>query len=362
MPKKLRRKKKRKIKRRKSKPESSAPVDFISSGSTVLNCALSGRSKGGGWARGRVLNIAGDKSAGKTVLALEACFSFFKNIKKITSRIFPKVKKFDIVYNNSEGVMDFDLKAMYGKKFVKKIEMVRSKTVEHFGRDYARRVDKLEKGHALLYVVDTLDFLKSRAALERFDVSVADDDEMAGSYDAEKQKYLSTFFAKVSEYLDKNEKDATLIIVSQIRAKIGAKFGKKTMRTGGKAFDHAIHQEVWIREAEKLRMTRKGTQGVYGIRTACRIEKNKCAKPYREAEFIILYDYGIDNLSSMIKWLYGNKQIKFDGKTFKTKKTFIKFIEENNYERLLEKQVEIRWAEIEEAFFNEVEYRKKRWE
>jgi recombination protein RecA len=360
MPRKLKRNK-RKLKRRKSKSVSHAPVDFISSGSTVLNCALSGKGKHGGWARGRVLNIAGDKSAGKTVLALEACFSFFKNIKKIKSPIFPKVKSFEIVYNNSEGVMDFDLEAMYGKKFVKNLQLIRSKTVEHFGRDYARRVDNLEKGQALIYVVDTLDFLKSRAALDRFDDSVDDDEDMVGSYDTEKQKYLSTFFAKTSEFLDKNEKDATLIVVSQIRAKIGAKFGKQTMRTGGKAFDHAIHQEVWIREAEKLRMTRKKQNRVYGIRTACRVEKNKCAKPYREAEFIILYDYGIDNLSSMIKWLYGNKQIKFDGKTFKTKKTFIKFIEDNNYERLLEEQVEIRWQEIEEAFVKEVDYRKKRW-
>lgn len=351
----------RTLKRRKATFEKSDPVDFIGSGCTWLNCALSGRGTRGGWARARIANIVGDRSSGKTVLALEACFRYFQTIKKYESKIWPKVKRFDIVYNNAESVMDFDINTMYGERFNKKVNWIRSPNVEHFGRDYARRVDQLTSGHALLYVVDTLDFLKSKKSIDRFQDSIDDDAEVKGTYDTEKQRFLSNFFAHTSEYLLQNEKDATLIIISQVRKKIGQIFGKQDMRTGGKAFDHAIHQEAWIRQIKRLPMTRKGERRIYGIETAVKIEKNKCAKPFREANFKIIFDYGVDNLASMIDYLYGNKQIKFDGKTFKTHKTFIKYIEQNNYEKILEEKVEIKWANIETAFVKEVEVRKKRW-
>jgi len=79
------------------------------------NLALSGEGKDGGWARARVLNLVGDGSSGKTLLALELAFWCYKNIKKVKSKIFPKVKEVKIVYCNAEGVMDFPIKKMYGK-------------------------------------------------------------------------------------------------------------------------------------------------------------------------------------------------------------------------------------------------------
>jgi len=336
-------------------------VDFISSGSSTMNLALSGKAKHGGWARARVLNVVGDRSAGKTAIALEAAFSYYETIKKIRSTIWPDVTRFSIVYNNTEGVMDFDVKHMYGPKFYRKVIWERSPNVEHFGRDYNRRVDKLEDGHSLLYIVDTLDFLKSKNSLERFATSVKKDEAEEGSYDMEKQKYLSSFFAITSEFLNKNKKDVTLMVLSQIRDKIGVRFGKKTMRTGGRAFGHAIHQEAWVREVKKLSATRHGEKRVFAIRSAVKVEKNKCAKPFRESEFQILYDYGIDNINSLIDYVYGSSAINFDGQKFKTKKEFISFIEENNYEGMLEEKAEIKWQKVEDAFSKEVSDRKRRW-
>jgi len=351
----------REVKKAGDRKEVDQQVDFISSGSSTMNLALSGKAKHGGWARARVLNIAGDRSAGKTAIALEAAFSYYKTIRKIRSNIWPDVKRFTIVYNNSEGVMDFDVKHMYGPKFYRKVIWERSPNVEHMGRDYTRRVDKLEDGHSLLYIVDTLDFLKSKKSLERFAASVKKDDAEVGSYDTEKQIFLSSFFATTSEYLDKNEKDATIMILSQVRANIGVTFGKKKKRGGGYAFGHAIHQEAWVREAKKLTATKLGEKKVYAIRCAVKVEKNKCAKPFREAEFQILYDYGIDNINSLIDYVYGSRAINFDGQKFKNKKEFISFIEENNYERMLEEKAEIKWQKVEEAFSKEVSDRKRRW-
>jgi len=362
----------RKLKRRKQVSECSFDtVDFIHSGCSTMNLALSGKAKDGGWARARVLNLVGDRSAGKTAVALELAFSYFKTIKKIKSKIWPTVKRFHIVYNNPEGVMDFPIQKMYGKynpktglwecPFRDKVEWVMSPNVEHFGRDYWRRANKLEKGESLLYILDTLDFLKSKKSIDRFIDAVEKDGEIEGSYDVEKQKFLSGWFPTTKDFLNANSADATLLILSQIRDKIGVMFGKKQMRTGGHAFDHAIHQEAWIKEVQKLRATRFGEQRVYAIKSEIRVEKNKCGKPFNEAQFQILYDYGIDNINSLIDYIYGKKTIKFDGQKFKTKKAFIKFIEENDYEELLEKEAEIKWQKTDEAFEKEVMQRKSRW-
>jgi len=356
----------RTIKRRPPK-RSHATVEFIGSGCTRLNCALSGKGVKGGWARARIGNIVGDRSAGKTAVALEACFWFYKNIHKVKSQIFPPVTKSIIVYNNSEGVMDFDIEAMYGPQFFKKVDWIRSPNIEHFGRDYSRRVDKLESGHSLIYILDTLDFLKSYKSIERFQESINKDEDTKGSYDVEKQKYLSGFFAATSKYLDKNKVDATLLIVSQVRAVMDPRSFKKEMRAGGKAFGHAIHQEAWFREMQKIRATKKGEKRVYAIKVAARVEKNKVAKPFREAEFQILYDYGVDDLNSMIDYLWGSRTINFDGQTFKNgatssvRKEFIKYIEDNNYETLIAKKVEDKWNAVEEAFEAEVKARTRRW-
>jgi len=350
----------RTIKRRPPK-RSHTTVEFIGSGSTRLNLALSGKGIKGGWARARIGNLVGDKSSGKTAAALEAAFSFYKNIQNVKSQIFSPTTKFSIVYNNAESTMDFDIQSMYGNQFYKKVEWIRSPNIEHFGRDYSRRVDKLTSGHSLLYILDTLDFLKSYKSIERFKESIDKDEDTKGSYDVEKQKYLSGFFAATSEYLDKNKVDATLLIVSQVRSIIDARsFGKKEMRAGGKAFGHAIHQECWLREVKKLRATRKGEKRVYGIEVAARVEKNKCAKPFREAEFQILYDYGIDDVTSMIDYLWGSKQITFDGQKF-SKKSFVKYVEDNKYQKLLQQKVEDRWNDIEGAFSKDVKDRERRW-
>ena len=151
----------RKIKRRKSKSckladniskdtkcakKYKSRVEFLSSGCITLNLALSGLGLKGGWARGRVINIVGDGSSGKTLLALELCFWFYKFITKIISKIYPKVKKFKIVYDNCEAVLDFPVEKMYGEDFCDKVEWIRSPHFESMCRSFLKRVFALKKG------------------------------------------------------------------------------------------------------------------------------------------------------------------------------------------------------------------------
>ena len=173
-------------------------VDFLGSGGTRLNLALSGKALGG-WARGRIANIVGDGSSGKSLLALEACFWCFKNIKKATTFNYQKPKKATIIYNNVEGVMDFPLTKMYGKKFVDAVDWIGNQTIEEMGRDYIRRLNDLKKGHSLLYIVDSWDALKSTEGEKRFEESVKKNKELPGSFNLEKQKYAARSTLKVGQ-------------------------------------------------------------------------------------------------------------------------------------------------------------------
>lgn len=364
---------KRKIKRRndsanemadsflkRDKTEGETRVEFLHSGSTTLNLALSGKGKKGGWARARVDNVVGDGSSGKTICALEVAFWAWRKIKKTKSKFFGEVKKIIIVYNNCEGVMDFPLEKMYGKEFVNAVEWVCVKEIENMGTDFIKRIRALKRGMFLLYIVDSWDALYSIKDKKRFDDAIASGKEEEGSYNLEKQKYAGKFFSNVCDDMERNKKDATLFIVSQVRQKIGVKFGKKTYRAGGKALDFYTHQVAWIREEEKLTKTKRGHKRVYGIRSAVKVERSKVAKPFRESQFTILYDYGIDDVNSMADFLYGKGSITFDKEQFPKRETFIKYIEKKNREKKLQKLTENEWEEIEAAFEKDVTDRKRR--
>ena len=322
-------------------------VEFISSGSTMINLAASGKGRNGGWARGRIINIVGDGSSGKTLLALETMAWCHYNIQKIPSNIFSPVKKIFIIVNNIEGVMDFPLNKMYGQDFVDSVEWINTGTVEAMGRDYTRRVKALKEGEFLLYIVDSWDALTSEKSKERFEEAAEKDKEEKGAYGVEKAKYGSaSFFSNICDI--SQGKDATLIIISQVRDKIDSMaFGKKYYRAGGKALDFYTHQCVWLSEIEKLKKTFRGEERSYGIRIKAKFERSKVAKPFREGETVILFDYGIDDIESIISYLWGSKvqKINFDGEDF-SRNDLIKYIEDNNLQDVLIDMCEKEWQEI----------------
>jgi len=332
-------------------------VEFIDSGSTLINLVVSGRGAGGGWARGRVVNIVGDGSTGKTLLALEAAALAKHTCVGRESRIFPEVEEVVIRYNNAEKVMDFDIESMYGLNPEKDIEWAYSETIEDFGKDFMKACSKHEPGQMLIYVLDSLDSLGSAAERSRFlKATDRESGELDGSYKLERQSYLSQFFR--SEITNRMKgQDITLFIISQVRKRIGITFGKSIYRTGGKALDFYTHQVCWLYEKEKLHKKVKGHDLVYGIRVRAKCERNKVAKPFREAEFKILFDYGVDDVGSMIDWLFGFKRednkkkiksVSWDNKDMTPEKA-VRYIEEHNQEAVLKEMVEQRWRELEDS-------------
>lgn len=264
-------------------------LKFIPSGCTTLDHAL-----GGGWARSRVANIVGDKSTGKTLLCIEASANFARMEKKGKIRYREAEAAFDNSYAEALGMpidrIDF---GQNDKAF---------ETVEDMFEDLQKIVAGA-KGPELV-IVDSLDALSDRKEAER-----AMDE---GSYGTGKAKMMSELFRRLVRKM--NNKDVTLIIVSQVRDKIATMtFGRSTTRSGGRALDFYASQVLYLAHTGRLTKTILGQKRTTGVKVHAKLDKNKVALPFREAQFQIRFGYGIDDAQACVDWLKETNSLKLAG-------------------------------------------------
>lgn len=364
----------------RSKGEFTSRVEFLNSGCSMLNLAVSGRIKEGGWPRARIINLVGDGSSGKTILALEflaATYWKYKIEKKFVEKSsFKKTKRLILIYNNVEGVMDFNVEKMYGKGFYDSVTWISSDTIEAFGTDFFTRLMNIKAGDTIIYVIDSWDSIDSKEDKDKFEAKIKKDSKKItstgnlpeqgaaekkaekGSYELGKQRYASKrFFKKVCADIQSVGADCTLVIISQVRVKIGVTFGKKKYRAGGDALNFYTHAVVWLREIEKLSMTRLGQTRVYGVDVEAKVERSKVWKPFRTCQFRIIFDYGVDDIYSMMRYYFGPKKVKSNsggdiewlGERWKRDNLYELF--RTNPEQLdfLKQAVQAIWDDVEEA-------------
>jgi len=319
----------------------------------MVNLALSGR-KEGAWPRARVSNIVGDGSSGKTLLALELIFWFLKMIYSINSKIFGKVKKAKVVYNNGEGVMDFPLSRMYGPNFEKMVDWKRSPTIESAGRDYLDEARKLKKGECLLYIIDSWDSFRS---IHDAKIQKEKDEDVIKGYNLKKQQFAWKFFADACDLIDKNAVDATLIIISQTKSKIGVTFGKKQYRSGGDALNFYTHLVPWVRRVKKLVKTRMNEAKVFGFLSEINVDRSKVGLAFRTAEFRIINNHGIDDIGSMGMYLLKHKKKKWKGIKIEelNMHNFTKEVIRRGLKEDLQARCEKIWMQVEEQFEREAD-------
>lgn len=263
---------------------------FVPTGGMLLDCVLSSPVGPGGWARGRVINIVGDRSTGKTLLAVEACANF--------ARIAPIE---NIRYVEAEAAFDEDYGAVVGMpQGLHPVDTIR--TVEDFFKDLAlfcQQHKQSKNGLPCFYVLDSLDALSDDAEMKR---ELGD-----ATYGVAKAKAMSEAFRRIIRDLE--QANCTLMILSQVREKIGVMFGEKTTRSGGKALDFYASQILRLAEMGKVKRTVSGIERVLGIEVRVRNTKNKLGLPHRDAEQTMLFNYGIDDETSMLKFLMKTKMI-----------------------------------------------------
>jgi len=272
----------------KEEEEEPEVSEFISSGSTLLNLALAGKVEGG-WRLGRICNVVGDKSTGKTLLAIEAATFVLK--------VLGKKVKVKVIYDETEAAFDLPYAKSLGMP-VDDVEFRHTITVEEFFNGLEELI-KQNDYDLLLYINDSLDGLSS---IQEMKAKIED-----GSYNMSKQKKLGELFRKLAGKIRK--KNICIMIISQVRDNIGVMFGPKQRRSGGKALDFYASQVVWLANKGKIGEVDRPE----GVNIKAKVDKNKIWKPYREATFPILFDYGIDDIGSMVDFLIEKKIIEKSG-------------------------------------------------
>ena len=311
-------------------------ANFFHSGCTLLDCVL-----GGGWPLGRVSNVVGDKAVGKTLLAIEAAANF--------SIQYPKGV---VWYREAEAAFDEHYAATLGLP-LDRVDFgsegigTQWDTIEDIFEDLSLciRSAKDEKRPGL-YIVDSLDALSSRAELER--------PIEAGSFKLEKQKVLGELFRRMTRAL--RDADIHVMIISQVRDKIGVVFGEKHTRSGGKALDFYASQILWLSNLGVISKQKKGAKRPVAVRVKAKCKKNKIGLPFRECEFVIRFGYGIEDLLANLEWL---GEVKKLDKLGLTKDTVDKWFAETealpkpDYDKRCEAVragVREAWEEIEAEF------------
>lgn len=323
---------------------------LIPTGASLLNLACSDSIQGG-WGAGKIVNLIGDSSSGKTILAL----SMFAEVCRR-----PEFEDYRLIYDDVEQALEFDISRLFGKSTAERIEPpavdnegepVYSDVIQDF---FAYTKDAIQEEKPFIYVLDSFDALTSKEEANKVDETLKahiKGTKTAGSYNMDKPKIASQILRSIKSSIKSTK--SLLVIISQTRDNIGMGFEKKT-RSGGRALKFYSSHEIWLAMTGKIK--RKGR--IIGNEVRAKVTKNKITGKLRVVDFPVYYDYGVDSISSEISflieeehWEAKNKGAKIIAPEFEfegTRQALIKKIEGEGLESRLTEIVSLVWMRIEE--------------
>lgn len=348
------------LKYKKPKRSVHQDIDFLSTGSTLLDLGCSGRLAGG-FAKGKYYFLVGDSDSGKSFLSMscyaEACLN-------------PNFKDYRLIHDDVEGGVLMDVAKMFGQEAASRIEPpagTRSKpryssTVEEF---FFHLKDAFDLGTPFVYVLDSEDALPPEAWLKTQDKKrkialkgrAPAQEDKTGSYGTEKAKANSVGMRSVIAKL--RDSGSILLIISQTRDNIGwnSQYQPKT-HGGGHALTFYATVKMWSSVRKRLTVSYKDKDRVQGILARLDIKRTRFTGRPVKVDIPIYWSSGIDDIGSCVDWLLEEKHWKENNGVIivpewetspLNRDDLVAYIEEASLSEELRQVVAGTWARIEAA-------------